>query len=157
MKKETYDEIIKEMLSVAPELNVRYAKMIAWYGSIELSEQDAEELNEIRKVHSLDDNPDPGLTIVLEELLVPFFIDQTLSKSKPKTQKIANWIEDLASGNDLETRNLVAVSFCAPLLTNYESSFPRVFPSLGKQTKSLCKLQLSAWKLEQKTRDLFYE
>ena len=73
MKKEIYDEIINKMLLVAPELDVRYAKMIAWYNSVELSEQDSKELDEIRRMYSLDDEPNPGLTIVFEELLVPFF------------------------------------------------------------------------------------
>ena len=120
--------MIKDMLAAIPELRADY-DAFAW----------------------------PHLATVCVEALVPPFLAK-LTRDRRHHHRLAEilaWVETLASSGDAKRRDLVGTSICAPLLTTFANDLPQIAPYMGRETRTLCTMQFSMYKIDAATRALF--
>jgi hypothetical protein len=122
-----------------------------------LTSGDVDDLQQVQKLHDLQNEKGSlGSTIVFENLLVPYVLKT--SQDPTNSSKLAetmNWIESLSNSDVFEVSNLVAGSFCEPLIASHEDELPLLYPSMGLKTKELCKMQFSRFVVTDETRKMF--
>ncbi len=154
-----YNNVLPRLLIAVPEIRENYEEMLRENNSAHLlwTEQDSIDMHEINQLHGLSETvqSSPGLTLVMENLLIPFLITLTANPSQAnRLADIMAWIEELASNSDFQVRNLISVTVCEALLTTYASHFDRIFPYMGKHTQNLCRMQLTDYKVDAGIRNL---
>lgn len=152
----TYKEIVPELLSLVPDLKTKYAEMNADFG-VSFTEKDLDDLQQIEKAHDLQVTTNSvGPSIVFENLFVPYLLGISGTNSNStKLSEIMNWVEELSSSEVFEVSNLVAGSFCEPLLASHEDKLPALYPLMGKRTKELCRMQFSRFIVSDATKKMF--
>ena len=152
--------LIPELLQNIPEIQTEYLEMLLEYrdGAEKLSEQDIQELRDIRIMHNIPESDlnTPGISLVFDALVTPLIVKLAVEKkSANRLSEIMEWIETLAKSEVLDIHNLISVCTCESLITTYEDSLSGVFPFMGKRTRELCKLQFDEWRLSPETFELF--
>ena len=150
--------LIPECLQAVPEVAPDYLELCKERQAVVFTDQDYADLEEIARMHQLppSDPHVPGITLLLEDLVVPFLIDLAQDSTKcQRMHEIMDWLETLARNEIFDIRNVVGVSICEPLLTTYEEQLPTIYPYLGTETKRLCVMQFSRWILDDTTKQLF--
>lgn len=66
--------------------------------------------SEFEKEASWNDGIETGSYLVYEDVFMPFIIRSFMDKDEHKIERIMNFVEDLASSNDFEERNLIGVT-----------------------------------------------
>ncbi len=152
----TYQEIVPDLLTLVPEIRVEYAEMNAEFSS-SFSERDVDELQQLEETYELTNNTDSiDTTIVFENLLVPYVVDiASTGKNSKKLSQIMDWLEALSINPVFEVSNLVAGSFCEPLIGSHEDKLSLLYPFMGKKTKELCKMQFSRFIVSEETKKMF--
>lgn len=129
--------ILSQLLDVVPELKEGYETITG------------------HSVHSTKAPYKPGITIVFEDLLVPFIA--ALSSDITRSDRLAdvmNWIEQLANSEIPEVRNLVAVGVCEALITNEDKHLQKIQPYMGKKTRGLCRSLFPLYHVSENTAKL---
>ena len=152
----TYQEIVSDLLTLVPEIRAEYAEMNAGFGS-GFSEHDVDELQQLEETYERTNNTNSlGTTIVFENLLVPYVVDiVSTGKNSKKLSQLMDWIEALATNPMFEVSNLVAGSFCEPLIGSYQDELSLLYPFMGKRTKELCKMQFSRFIVSEEIKKMF--
>ena len=155
--------VFPRLLKAVPEIKGAYEEMhkenlagvAAW------TEQDYEDIREIARIHgtpvdvALEEVQYPGLNIVVENALLPFVIELSSEPSKAKRlTEVMSWIEELATDEEFEVRNLVGTGFCEPLITNQERHAHKIIPFMGKATRQICKELLEMFNVSEQTQRL---
>lgn len=153
-------QLLPELLSAIPEIEGKYKAMEveAARGYALWDEQDFADMEIIKELHGFPDDDDakPGMTIVLEELVVPFTIAICQDTNRiHRLTGIMALIETWASSSIFDIRNLVAVCFCEPLLISHEDYLITVFPYMGVETKKICRMQLKSSRNSSEIMKLF--
>lgn len=151
-----YLSLVDELLKAVPELSQSYEKLKMEY-STDLTKQDYQELDEIRKLHNIpySDPNLPGITIVFESLLCRYIFEDLVSPlDRNRIQQIFKWIEFIVVRGDSNVLNLVGTSICEPILTTYERYFEDIYIFLGPQTILLCREYASDFKLRETTTEI---
>ena len=152
----TYQEIVSDLLTLVPEIRAEYAEMNAGFGS-GFSEHDVDELQQLEETYERTNNTNSlGTTIVFENLLVPYVVDiVSTGKNSKKLSQLMDWIEALATNPMFEVSNLVAGSFCEPLIGSHQDELSLLYPFMGKRTKELCKMQFSRFIVSEEIKKMF--
>ncbi len=152
----TYQEIVSDLLTLVPEIRAEYAEMNAGFGS-GFSEHDVDELQQLEETYERTNNTNSlGTTIVFENLLVPYVVDiVNTGKNSKKLSQLMDWIEALATNPVFEVSNLVAGSFCEPLIASHQDELSLLYPFMGKRTKELCKMQFSRFIVSEEIKKMF--
>jgi hypothetical protein len=152
--------LIPHLLEVVPEIRDEYEAMRKY--AIESHphwiDQDYEDMLRIAQIHNLPkkQHDEPGITLVVEDLLVPHIIKQALdTRSSSRLHEIMKWVEGLANSDIFDVKNLVAASICQPMITTFEDELKHIYPYMGKKTKELCRIQLPYYNIRSKTKRLF--
>lgn len=160
VNKYNIQNLIPELLHVVPEIKGDYDLLLKEFtqNSKLLSKKDLEELKDTQKLHDLPqiDYTKPGITLVVEDLLMPYIVEISLDPKKSRRLfDIMNWIEELVNSNNQVIVNMVSLSICEPLLTSYQSKIKHIQPFMGVKTKFLCKSQLAYYKINKDISKLF--
>jgi hypothetical protein len=156
MTMSAYQKIVPDLLILVPEIRTEYAKMNAEFDNV-FSEKEVNELQELERAYELSSHTDSiGETIVFENLLVPYVLRiASTGENLNKLLEIMNWIEALSNSTVFEVSNLVAGSFCEPLIASNEDKLPLLYPLMGKRTRELCKMQFSRFIVSDEIRKMF--
>ncbi len=157
-----WNEVIAEMLQFVPELEpdcrpeVRAAldKSLRYLGH-SASDEDVIYLRELQRTHShaiKDSIYAPGHYIIFESLLMPMLIHLSSDETERKRfAQIMNWLEELASSDDVKVQNLVAIGICENLLGSHQQHLGRFFSAMGGTMRQMCRDFIPFFRLDEKS------
>lgn len=148
--------LIPDLLQAIPEIREGYNALKEEFSG-PLPEYDLEELEIIREMHGfpIEDPDEPGITIVIENIVVPYIIELVNSKNTKRLQEIMAFMERWASSEIFDISNLVGVCICEPLITTYEDYIEDTYPYMGPATIKMCIDSFSAFRVSDKTKQIF--
>ncbi len=152
-----YQNIIPALMEFVPEIRDGYALMKEEYvsGGSLWDAQDYEEMSySYAPDKFLEEQHTPGVTIVLEHLLVPLIIALSHdARGSARLTEIMKWLEKASNNADVD--NAVAISICEPLITTYQSKIEAIYPYMGKKVREMCIMQFPEYKISEATKRIF--
>ena len=160
-----YDTIIVELAACVPELAdecqpevVTFLEQCQYGQKEPLSDEDIAYLRELQAANpdQCRDEINPPLTyIVFESSLFPLLLEMLNdSERHARLREVMDWLEELAGDDEINVRNLVAISICEQLLGNHPERLPALLPFIGEKMRQSCRDCYSALRVSDENKRL---